>query len=225
MCRISAVVALLLMSTSLSAGLAQETAEAPVQALRQGGHMILFRHATVDRIEEPALLDLADCGVQRQLIEEGRDQAQRVGRAFQALGIPVGQVLSSEYCRTLETARLAFGRAQSSEALLHPDYLPLPGAPIPPPPEQRLEAARALLATPPPAGMNTALITHGEVVRAVVGFDLEFAEAAIYRPDGRGGTLLVARVPPPSGRWPPGMVQEPRAADGSVAPRRPRRSA
>ena len=52
---------------------------------------------------------LHDCRTQRNLSDEGRAHARQVGEAFRAQGVPVAQVLSSPWCRCLETARLAFG--------------------------------------------------------------------------------------------------------------------
>ena len=69
----------------------------------------------------------------------------------------------------METARLAFGRAEPSEVLLHPVYVPVPGLPLPPPYPQRIELLKRLLATPPAAGTNTVLVSPGENLRDAVG--------------------------------------------------------
>jgi len=167
-----------------------------VEAVQRGGHVILMRYGAVQMVKEPSPLDLADCAAQHRLTDKGRDQGRTIGAAFRTLNIPVGQVLNSGYCRTIEYARLAFGKAEASELLLHPKYVPVPGAPIPPPYEKRVEAVKKLLATPPAAGTNTVVITHGLVVRDVAGFEMAAAEAAIFQPDGRGGTTVVVRVLP-----------------------------
>ena len=61
---------------------------------------------------DPAGFRLDDCATQRTLTDAGRADAKRVGAAFQTRAIPVSRVLSSPWCRCLETARLAFGRAE-----------------------------------------------------------------------------------------------------------------
>src|SRR5207247_2594884 len=66
---------------------------------------------------DPPGFRLDECSTQRNLSEEGRAQARRVGAAFAARGIPIGRVLSSQWCRCLETARLAFGGAAPWPAL------------------------------------------------------------------------------------------------------------
>ena len=86
--------------------------------LRAGGHIIFLRHAETG----PAWPDqrqavLGDCDSQRDLNATGRADAQAIGQAITALGIPVDAVLASPYCRTMETAALAFGRVQPEWAL------------------------------------------------------------------------------------------------------------
>jgi hypothetical protein len=91
-----------------------------VQALRAGGHVLYFRHGKTDlstRDADRASLD--NCTTQRVLSDEGRQQMTQIGREFKRLRIPVGTVLASPYCRTLDTARLAFGRVSPEPELSH----------------------------------------------------------------------------------------------------------
>jgi len=103
---------------------------------------------------DPGVFDVRDCSTQRNLSEQGRQQARLMGKAFAKLGISVGEVLASPYCRCLETARLAFGRVSESEVLSVWDGLDVPEK------SERGGLVREMLATPPPAGGNTLLITH-----------------------------------------------------------------
>lgn len=193
--RIAAVVCIASFGTGLKAVGARPSLEVPLQQLREGGNVILLRHPSpAGRGEEPSPLDLADCAVQRQLSEEGRADARTIGAAFRSLGVPVGEVLASRYCRTMEAAQLAFGRAEAAPELLHPTYLALPSVAAPAPYPQRREALQRRLATFPAPGSNTVLVTHGETILDAMGLDLANGEAAIYRPDGRGGTALIGRV-------------------------------
>ena len=69
--------------------------------LRQGGLVIFFRHARTDFSQDDTdLSDLTNCETQRNLSPEGHAQAQLIGDAIAALDIPIGEVLSSELCRT-----------------------------------------------------------------------------------------------------------------------------
>ena len=87
------------------------------RALERGGVVLVMRHAktenTTDREEK-----IGDCTTQRNLSEEGREQARQVGRDVEALGVPVDKVFTSPMCRTTDTAELAFGDATPADALL-----------------------------------------------------------------------------------------------------------
>ncbi len=75
-------------------------------ALRSGGHFALLRHAIAPGFGDPPEFTLGNCGTQRNLSEEGREQATAIGQRFQANGIRAARVVSSQWCRCLETARL-----------------------------------------------------------------------------------------------------------------------
>jgi phosphohistidine phosphatase SixA len=77
-------------------------------ALKKPGTIVLFRHATAPGGGDPPGHVLDDCSTQRNLDEEGRAQARRIGERFRAQGIKVEAVLSSQWCRTRDTAQLAF---------------------------------------------------------------------------------------------------------------------
>jgi phosphohistidine phosphatase SixA len=128
------------------------------------------------------------------LSEAGQDQARAIGRAFMSAGIPVGKVLASGYCRAIEMARLAFGRVETSDALLLRNFVPVAGAAAPPPWPQRVAIMKQLVATAPEGTANTILVTHFPNVKAALGLDIDFGDAVIVRPDGQGGVRLVARI-------------------------------
>lgn len=69
-------------------------------------YFVLMRHALAPGTGDPANFQLDDCSTQRNLSEEGRSQARRTGEAFRQRDIPVRQVVSSQWCRCLETAEL-----------------------------------------------------------------------------------------------------------------------
>ncbi|CAN5454158.1 hypothetical protein BH11PSE9_BH11PSE9_30030 [soil metagenome] len=80
----------------------------PAWELLQEGSIILFRHASAPGGGDPPGATLGDCKTQRNLDEAGRAQARNIGEAFRARGVKVGAVLTSQWCRTRETAALAF---------------------------------------------------------------------------------------------------------------------
>ncbi|MCW5736050.1 MAG: histidine phosphatase family protein [Enhydrobacter sp.] len=95
---------------------ASDSEDAAWTALRAGG-IVLFRHANAPGGGDPEAFRLNDCTTQRNLDDAGRRQASRIGEAFRARGVAVGRVLTSQWCRTRETAELAFpGRMQDEPA-------------------------------------------------------------------------------------------------------------
>ena len=80
--------------------------------LRQGGYVIFFRHVLADQGTDATQVILEDCNTQRNIADAGLRDARTIGQGFRLLSIPVGQVLSSEFCRALETAHIAFGRSE-----------------------------------------------------------------------------------------------------------------
>jgi broad specificity phosphatase PhoE len=167
-----------------------------VEALRRGGHVLYVRHGPTDPSQSDAdPKNLANCATQRNLTDAGRAQARASGEAFRRLGIPVGLVLSSEYCRALEYARLAFNGAQAEPSLVLPDPL-TDGEKA-----RNTEALKRLLVVPPSAGTNTVLVSHSPNIRLAAGVDLPVeGEAAVFRVEAQGPPTLVARVLP--GEWP-----------------------
>jgi len=168
--------------------------DALARALQGGGFVIFFRHAdTGPAYPDPQPIDLNRCDTQRNLDENGRAQAKSIGEQFKRLRIPVGQILVSEFCRCWQTAQLAFGRYEKTPVLTGRGRDASAQ-------QARSEASRglrALLGSTPAAGTNTVLVSHGFNLMDLEGFLLATqGEAAIFRPDGRGGYALVARIVP-----------------------------
>lgn len=76
------------------------------EALDRPGSIAIMRHALAPGTGDPSRFTLGDCSTQRNLDERGRDQARRIGEAFRERGLEFAQVLSSQWCRTRETAEL-----------------------------------------------------------------------------------------------------------------------
>src|SRR6185503_2872629 len=102
------------LTVSLLMAFFAQTARADENAwkLVQGGGQVLFiRHATTTPgVGDPLGFKPDDCGTQRNLSEAGRAEARRLGEALRARKAPIGEILSSPWCRCHDTARLAFGR-------------------------------------------------------------------------------------------------------------------
>ena len=84
------------------------------QGLRSGGHVAMMRHALAPGTGDPANFTLGDCGTQRNLSDEGRAQAARIGARFRKEDIASARVFSSQWCRCLETAeQLGLGAVEA----------------------------------------------------------------------------------------------------------------
>ena len=160
--------------------------------LQQGGYVIFFRHASTDHSQKDIdKKNLANCETQRQLDEDGRQQAKTIGEGFKLKKIPVGNVITSQYCRCIDTAKIAFGRAQASM-----DITSIQGVST----EERMRRVtnmRALLNTPPKQGTNTVLVAHKWMFKDASGQLISEGEAAIFRPQPKGlFAQFVRRVKP-----------------------------
>lgn len=170
-------------------------------ALRQGGLVLYMRHGATHAGEtdfwqqggpwDRATLD--DCTRQRNLSPAGHAQAEAMGKAIARLDLPWGAVLASPYCRTRQTADLAFGRHEVSWDLF---YHQAADAKTPGDGDAIVAAVKRLLGTPPPAGKDTVLVSHGGNLSAAAGVYLAEGETAVFRPGAGGAFTLVARITP-----------------------------
>ena len=186
----AALFALLCAAASLAAAPDAQTLAGPplLAALKAGGLVLYFRHASTDFGQnDEQMTGYENCARQRNLTDAGRAEARAIGAAIARLGVPVGEVLASPFCRTMETARLIFGRATATPAVR--------GGPSSAVPADRYADLRQLLSTAPPARTNVAIVSHGNPFRAVAGESyLAEGEAAVIRPLGEDKFRIVARI-------------------------------
>jgi len=183
-----------LAALGLLAGCGDEPPPAParvpplVDALRGGGLVLAIRHAateaTTDRQES-----LRSCGAQRNLTEAGRRQARELGEGLRALRVPIGDVRASPFCRTQETARLAFGRVRVDD-----DLTSLGARGGVEDDDRRVRALRRLLGVRRHTGGTRVLVVHTANLGEAAGISLVEGETAVYRPLGRARFVLVGRV-------------------------------
>jgi phosphohistidine phosphatase SixA len=155
-------------------------------ALREGSVVALIRHARAPGVGDPPGFRLDDCATQRNLSDEGRRQAADLGAAFVAAGVDVTEVLTSAWCRTEETARLAFGRAERWEPL-NSFFSERPAA------DRRTEDLRRRVAAWRGPGVLV-MVTHQVNVTALTGIVPRDGEVVVVRPRP-GGFDVVDRVP------------------------------
>lgn len=146
------------------------------QELRKGGYVLLIRHADAPGTFDPPGFQLGVCSTQRNLSEEGRAQSKRLGELIRAKNVPVGQVFSSEWCRCIDTATLAFGadKAQTWSAISSPT-----GGDAK---QQRanLEAVRQRISRAS-STTNTVLVTHMFNIQDITGGGAAQGEIVVLR--------------------------------------------
>ena len=157
-------------------------------ALRAGGFVLYFRHTSTDFGQnDDSMTTFEDCAKQRNLTDKGRNEARAIGAAIRELRIPVDKVLASPFCRTVETAMLAFGKAEKT--------LDLRGWPTSSADPDRYAPLRRQLGAPPIPATNTVLVGHGNPFRAVAGPPhLMEGEAAVIKPLGGENFEIAARI-------------------------------
>ncbi|WP_439115484.1 histidine phosphatase family protein [Hydrogenophaga sp.] len=151
--------------------------------LRAGGCVVLMRHAqTMPGIGDPPGFRLGDCSTQRNLSEAGREQAKRVGQAFEREAIRVDEVRSSAWCRCTETADLAFGR-HTVWAPVNSFFRDNSG------PEQTRAVLRGVTSLRAPR--NLVLVTHQVNISSLTGEYPSMGEIFVTRASAGGDRLQV----------------------------------
>jgi hypothetical protein len=157
--------------------------------LREGGAVIAFRHALAPGTFDPPGFKPGLCSTQRNLNDEGRAQARRIGEWFKARGLKPAQVRSSPWCRCLDTATLAFGKAESWAALGSPR-----GATESTNAESLAELRRALAAASVPGKPFEVWVTHMFVLSDLAGTNSASGDGLVLRADGAQGVKVLARL-------------------------------
>ena len=157
-------------------------------ALAKGGHVALVRHgnAPPGHGGDPPGFKIDDCATQRNMDERGRTQSRAVGEAFRQHGVRVDKVLSSPWCRCLETVRLmALGPVESTMAVAASDRSP-----------ERLAALKQMVSAWHGPG-TLVVVTHALTMQGLVGIMPGQAETVVIRPKPgqEPGVEVVGRIP------------------------------
>jgi broad specificity phosphatase PhoE len=164
---------------ALAVALPADADDALWALLKNGRQVVLVRHAvTTAEVGDPPGFKLNDCATQRNLTEAGRADARRLGEAFRGHGVPVGRVLSSPWCRCLDTARLAFGGDAEVSRPLSNLYGRSEAS------ARQVREMETLIAAwrPEGAGGNLVMVSHGSTILALTGISVEPAEMLVLTP-------------------------------------------
>jgi phosphohistidine phosphatase SixA len=160
--------------------------------MKQGGYVIVFRHGATNRNQaDTDPLNFDNIAKQRLLSEQGKRVATG-WRGLQELGIPLGKVYTSKFNRAVETGRLMSGGDVTPTLDVTEGGLVV----TPIENDRRAETLKKMAGTVPEAGKNTLIVTHKPNIMDAFGkdwFDVKEGEASVFRPDGSGKAVLVAR--------------------------------
>jgi len=156
--------------------------------LQGGGQVVLIRHAlTTPGVGDPDGMTLSDCTTQRNLSDEGRAHARTLADALRTRRVPVGDVLSSPWCRCIETSKLVLGR----EPVIEPALGNLFGRPERS--DAQVAVLRARVSRRPPEG-NTVMFSHGSTILALTGVSPDTSEMVVLTPSGDGRFTVAGRL-------------------------------
>ena len=165
----------------VATGAARADEAAAWAALRQGGVVALMRHGDAPGVGDPQGWRLDDCSTQRNLSERGREEARSVGAQLRAERIAIARVLSSPWCRCVDTATLVgVGPVQVEPAFANAFVLSDRR-------ETLREGGQTVIGRWRGPGVLL-VVTHGENIRALTGRSPATAEIVVVAP-GADGTL------------------------------------
>jgi phosphohistidine phosphatase SixA len=163
------------------------------KVLKAGGHVIVLRHgATHADQADTDPLNTDNIAKQRQLNAKGEEAAKAFGIAFKQIGVPIGKVITSQFNRAYQTAKLAgFDNVEKSLDVSEGGLVVSPNEN-----NRRAAAFRKLASTVPAAGTSVLIVSHKPNTIDAFGkdwFEVKEGEATVFKPDGTGYNV-VARV-------------------------------
>lgn len=169
------------------AGADDATGQARALLRPADGLVLLMRHASAPGGGDPVGFRLEDCATQRNLSDEGRDQARRIGQRLRELALPVAAVWHSQWCRTRDTAVLMDVAAPQPEPLFNSFFND-------PSREQRFAAeARARLGRWAGPGVLL-VVTHQVNITALTGIFPSSGEIVVARFAGASTPQVLGRL-------------------------------
>ena len=147
----------------------------------------IMRHTIAPGIGDPEDFQIGDCKTQRNLNDNGRLQAQHIGEAVRVAGVTVDRILSSQWCRCLETARLlGLGPVEELASLnsFFADRSTEAG---------QTEALRAFLRRVTDEE-TVILVTHQVNITALTGLYTASGEAILLRVEPDGALTVTGRI-------------------------------
>lgn len=157
------------------------------QAIRSGEAFAIMRHELAPGTGDPQEVKIGDCSTQRNLNDEGRQQAAATGTRFRQNGIDSAEVFTSQWCRCRETAKLLdIGTIQDLPALnsFYENY------------KQRApqtKQMRTWLAEHKP-GKPLVLVSHQVNIRALTGESTYSGQIVVARLGSNGEIKVLGKL-------------------------------
>jgi len=158
--------------------------------LQQGetGLVVAMRHAIAPGTGDPANFKLGECSTQRNLSEQGRTQAKQIGAEFRNRNIKIARVLSSQWCRCLETAKLMdLGKVELFPAL-NSFFRDSSKA------ARQTAIVRKLIVDNRNTKGAIIIVTHQVNITAITDIIPQSGEAVILKADRQGKVQIVGRT-------------------------------
>ena len=157
--------------------------------LKKPGHIVMLRHSNAPgSTPEPYGIDLKNCAIQRSLDDAGRAQARRIGSEFRKHGITHLRLVSSQFCRALETAKLTgLGPVAELPALNQVFLTDVSGM------RESADKTTKFMKTVP-AKQLTMLVSHVTNIQAIAGANLSSGEMAVLHIDAAGAVVVDGRI-------------------------------
>ncbi len=157
-----------------------------IAQLKSGGHVLMIRHAYAPGTGDPEHFRIGDCATQRNLNDQGRAQAKKIGQWLRRRGIDTARIYSSQWCRCLETARLLeLGPVTELPALNSFFERPQDRDP-------NLAALQAFLFQQPVEGPLIIMVTHFVTISGITGEGVDSGEGVLLKLRSDGETQFSA---------------------------------
>lgn len=181
--RVAILAFLLGLCAAAEIAIGNEAADA-LSALRAGGHVALMRHADAPGgVGDPPGFRVEDCATQRNLSPKGRADAEKIGAQLKQEGIAFEKIVSSPWCRCIDTAKLMNLGAVETDATFGNVVVLRDQR------EALAAGGRALIAKWTARG-NLLVVTHGANIFAMTGVSPASGEIIVVR----GGSDRAAPV-------------------------------
>jgi phosphohistidine phosphatase SixA len=163
-----------------------------LQGKNPKGYVLLMRHTLAPGVGDPQRFRLGDCTTQRNLSDEGRQDARDIGKWLEQRNLTIHSIESSRWCRTRETAELlGIGRVKLNknlDSLFRESDLENH--------KQTIETKKRIVSHRNTSGLLV-LVGHAVNISAITGITLDSGEGILVRANAQGDIDLMGFSPKP----------------------------